>query len=162
MKWLERGARKRKRKRPRTDGLCICAGLFLWGSVCVFQLWTVDYAKIHEDVSLSVCLSALVSLFCVFLQRRIANFFFFLNCEGGKHISSYLSTLWHLQEMTDLLRCSESAPVRRRQPHCSNSQQGWTWQRSCCYTLAAPCPALIHCSVLQHDNPTHMAQPRTP
>ncbi len=53
-----------KTKRKRTEWLCVCAGLFLWSSVCVLQLWTVDYAKIHEDA----CLSVSVSLFNVSLQ----------------------------------------------------------------------------------------------
>lgn len=54
----EKGVHRRERKKLEgTDGLCVCDGLFLWGSVCVFQLWTVDYARIHEDVYLLVSLS---------------------------------------------------------------------------------------------------------
>lgn len=37
------------------------------------------------------------------------------------------------------------------------SRLGLSWQQSCCYTLPAPCEALIHRSVLQYDNPAHMA-----
>lgn len=69
-KWADFVERQETDKKKRTEGLCVCAGLFLWGSVCVFQLWTVDYAKIHEDVCLSVSLDQLFSaeedckLFC--------------------------------------------------------------------------------------------------
>lgn len=40
----------------QTDKLCVYTGLFLWGNVCVFQLWTVDYQKQHEPVSVSLFL----------------------------------------------------------------------------------------------------------
>lgn len=42
-----------EKKGKRTDKLCVYTGLFLWGSVCVFQLWTVDYQKQHGLVSVS-------------------------------------------------------------------------------------------------------------
>lgn len=48
----ERGAKKRKQDGDRSV-FCVCAGLFLWSSVSVFQLWTVDYSKIHKCVCLS-------------------------------------------------------------------------------------------------------------
>lgn len=81
---------------------------------------------------------------------------------GGNVISDSLWQHSHQaggtsQRLTDLWRCSESAPAGRRQIHSSNSHQAGTWQWSCCYTLPAPPAALIHLSVLQHDNPTHGA-----
>lgn len=60
-----RGRHKKKSQtKERTHRLCVYTGLFLWGSVCVFQLWIVDYArkKNHEPV----CQSQ--SAFSVFLQ----------------------------------------------------------------------------------------------
>lgn len=59
----EGGAERRgTQKRKRTDGLFVYTGLFLWGSVCVFQLWIVDYAK--KFMSLSVSLSQPFLSFC--------------------------------------------------------------------------------------------------
>ena len=74
--WLWRGGCRKSntQKRERTEGLCVCAGLFLWGRVCVFQLWTVDYAKIQENAGLSVslyqpfqCLSAVADCKLLFM-----------------------------------------------------------------------------------------------
>lgn len=59
---LEREVQKEKANKGE-DRLCVYTGLFLSGSVCVFQLWIVDYArkKNHEPV----CQSQ--SAFSVFL-----------------------------------------------------------------------------------------------
>lgn len=95
---------EKEKKLEGTDGLCVCDGLFLWGSVCVFQLWTVDYARIHEDVYLLVS----VSLFLC--QSADTDFKLLYSKSGGtvqrQHSHQPGDTLHHL---TDLQRCSESA-----------------------------------------------------
>lgn len=145
----ERGAKKRKQDGDRSV-FCVCAGLFLWSSVSVFQLWTVDYSKIHKCVCLSAFFWGQLQTL-MWRERPISDCLWQHSHQLGGH----------LQEPTAPRSRCESAPGRRRQAHCSNSQQARTWQRSCCYTLPAPCAALIHYSVLQHDNPTHMVQPHT-
>lgn len=50
----------KRQTKEQEDRRAVYTGLFLWGSVCVFQLWVVDYAKNHE----LVCQSA----FSFFLQ----------------------------------------------------------------------------------------------
>lgn len=92
----------------------------------MFQLWILDYAKIHEPVCQS-----LSAFFCVSALE---------DCKLAACNSTH-----------------RGGGTARQM----NSEHTGTWQPSRCYTLPAPCASLIHCSVLRHDNPTHMSQPHT-
>lgn len=156
----EVGAERATNKRGRGQKGCVFVLDYFCGVVSVCSscgLWIMQKFK-----RTPACLSVSVSLFSVFRQWWMANFYL---CEVGKKMTSVASSDSTAgadrQRLTDLRRLSESTPARRRQIHCNNRQQTGTWQRSCCCTLPAPCAALIHCPVLQHDNPTHMAWPHT-
>lgn len=149
----EGGAERRgTQKRKRTDGLFVYTGLFLWGSVCVFQLWIVDYAK--KFMSLSVSLSQPFLSFCrgglqTFKWSRKHCLWQHSHHPAGAppaEADRAEEVIWVCTSQTDTL------------------QQEWTgWDLAAIkyYTLPAPWAALIHCSVLHHDNPAHMSQPHT-
>lgn len=138
---LERGGAESrdKQKRKGTERLCVCAGLFLWGSVCVFQLWIMQ-----KFMRMSVCHSR-SAFFCVFLR---------LSCEMENTPvaacdSTPINLLGHPIEAdrpAEVLRvCTSLGDDRYTAATVSRLGLG---SNHVVYTLPAPCAALIHCSVL--------------